>query len=158
MFLILAGTVPTKKIYGYRRMTQEKSVFFFSTCDWFYMLPAWLVTGNSLKSHKWPGSKQVKSMVRFISGYRTHQKKKVGTVEWPTFLLSLSLSRILSLSASLLCSFNSAPSHRSWPIFTSSSYKSQVTILHTFSLNFLARFGFLNDGFNDLFQVKVRVG
>ena len=41
-----------------------------------------------------------------------------------------------------------APPHRSWPIFTSSSYKSQVIILHTFSLNLSSRFGFLNDGFN----------
>ena len=56
------------------REIKEKFVF-FSSCDWFYMLPTWLVIGNSLKSHKRSRSKQVKSMVRFISGYRTHKKK-----------------------------------------------------------------------------------
>ena len=66
-----------------RKMAREKKetssfffffLFFCFSCDWFYMLSTWLVTNNSLKSHNRPRSKQVKSTVRFISGYRTYQK------------------------------------------------------------------------------------
>ena len=39
------------------------------------MLPSWPVIGNLLKSYQWPESKQVKLMVKSISGYRTHTKK-----------------------------------------------------------------------------------
>jgi len=42
-----------------------------------FMLPSWPVIGNSLKSYQRPESKQVKSMVKFISGYRTYTKKKI---------------------------------------------------------------------------------
>ena len=77
--------------------------------------------------------------------YKIKHRKKTD-VSFFFFLSHLTVSR--ALSTSLLRSFNFAPPHRSWPIFTSSSYKSQVTILHTFSLNLSSRFGFLNDGFN----------
>ena len=97
----------------------------------------------------------VTSQVDNIKNQSQEKKKKKKK---KMFLFSLSPSCVLSLFTSLLHSFNSTPSHCSWPIFTSSSYKSQVTILHTFSLNLSARFGFLNDVFNDLFQVKLRVG
>ena len=40
-----------------------------------YMLPSWPVIGNSLKSYQRPESKQLKLMVKSISGYRTHTKK-----------------------------------------------------------------------------------
>ena len=71
-------------------------------------------------------------------------------------LFFLSRRLVFSLSTSLLRSFNSA--RPSSPIFSLSSYKSQVTTLHTFSLSLSSRFGVLNGGFADLFQVKARVG
>ena len=82
-----------------RRWERKKKrlLFFFFSNDWFNMLPTWPITGNSLKSHKRPKSKQVKSMFRFISGYYTHQKNKGGYYRMTTFCGILVLNKGISI-------------------------------------------------------------
>ena len=46
------------------REKSEGSCYVFSSiCFYFYKLPAWLVTGITLRINKWSGLKQIKSMV-----------------------------------------------------------------------------------------------
>ena len=59
-----------------REREHEPAICFFLCLSvWLYMLPSWPVIGNSLKSYQRPESKQLKLMVKSISGYRTHTKK-----------------------------------------------------------------------------------
>ena len=68
-----------------RENAREKSEYVFSSiCFYFYKLPAWPVTGITLRINKWSGLKQIKSRVKIYGGTVPTKKKTMGTVEWPT--------------------------------------------------------------------------